>query len=70
MFGEKLLASTPERICPTNLGMFYADSIAALLAEERLNVLRRKGMEAQIDANRVFRIEDSSLENTNTHGHM
>jgi coproporphyrinogen III oxidase-like Fe-S oxidoreductase len=56
---EGLVHVTDESIQPTGLGMFYADSIAALLAARRLQV-RQDGQ--QIDV--IIR------ENDNSHGHM
>lgn len=67
---ENLVAATPLKIGPTARGMFYADSIAALLAEHRLNLLRRKGMEARLGTARPIRTEDSAIDNTNARGFM
>lgn len=70
LFAEYLIEVTPHSIRPAACGMFYADSVSALLAEHRLNVLRRNALKARSRDNPAFLSDDSSLDNTNAHGHM
>src|SRR5262249_9150186 len=41
--GAGLVEVTPRSVTPTPRGMFYADSIAALLAWRRMRALRQEG---------------------------
>jgi oxygen-independent coproporphyrinogen-3 oxidase len=70
LFGENLMEATHGKIRPTARGMFYADSIAALLAENRLNQLRRITLEDRSGRHAVSPAEEVPLDNMNARGHM
>jgi hypothetical protein len=59
---EGLIRSTAEAITPTELGMFYADSIAALFAWREVQARRRQRAAARAGS----RLGDDD----NSYGHM
>ncbi|MCA9072128.1 MAG: hypothetical protein KDA84_24540, partial [Planctomycetaceae bacterium] len=67
LFREGLVEITPATIRPSARGMFYADSIAALLAEQRLRVLRKStsGIESE-----SRQLSSYDTDNSNDHGFM
>lgn len=68
LFREGLVEVTPAAIRPSARGMFYADSIAALLAEQRLRVLR-KSTSRNANDRKQHSVQDAD-KNSNAHGHM
>jgi coproporphyrinogen III oxidase-like Fe-S oxidoreductase len=61
LVAEQLVAIEPDTIRPTPRGMFYADSIAALLAWRQVRALRSPDIPANPDTN---------WRNDNSRGHM
>lgn len=70
---ERLVDVTPGAILPTSRGMFYADSIASLLAVRRTRELRRRSMAAR-GFLRIGQIDPTQrpdhYANDNSAGHM
>jgi oxygen-independent coproporphyrinogen-3 oxidase len=69
---EGLLELTPHVLRPTPRGMFYADSIAALLAWRRVHARRNCDQPTVAEAHRppVWTGETTERENSNGFGHM
>jgi oxygen-independent coproporphyrinogen-3 oxidase len=61
---EGLLTITEQAIKPTEYGMFYADSIASLLARKQVNTRRDRRAQTNLPA------DDSGREEENAYGHM
>jgi oxygen-independent coproporphyrinogen-3 oxidase len=61
---ERLVTITEEAIEPTELGMFYADSIASLLARKQVNTNRARRAQVNLP------VDDFGREGENAYGHM
>jgi len=73
---ERLIDITAEAIRPTPRGMFYADSITALLASRRIHTLRGRRAPARVASpigqtgTEHWPDDDENDENDNAFGHM
>ena len=61
---EALIEVSEDAIRPTPRGMFYADSVASLLARRRLQVRRHEEAKASLTA------RADAFDNDNSRGHM